>query len=186
MKIQELAEKTGLTAYTIRFYEKEGLFDSRHVRREENNYRNYSDEAIERLKLIKKFQGIGCSLVELKEILQDHDTNTHTNQQIIEWIRHKMTEIEGKKDEYDQILETLNWMLEYRMALTNDPQKAHSMLTARQDDPPRSEDAGPFGEEPLLYPKKGTRTLDTLFKVSNVRVPFNAPASNWFCPSAAC
>jgi len=59
MKIQELAKKTGLTAHTIRFYEKEGLLDSRHVRRDENNYRNYSDKVIERLKLIKKFQGVG-------------------------------------------------------------------------------------------------------------------------------
>lgn len=29
MKVQELAEKSGLTAHTIRFYEKEGLLDSR-------------------------------------------------------------------------------------------------------------------------------------------------------------
>lgn len=36
---------------TVRFDEKEGLLDGRHVRREGNNYRNYSDEAIERLKL---------------------------------------------------------------------------------------------------------------------------------------
>jgi MerR family transcriptional regulator, copper efflux regulator len=79
MKIQELAEKTSLTAHTIRFYEKEGLLDSRHIRREENNYRNYSDEAIERLKLVKKFKAVGCSLAELKEILKDHDTNTRTN-----------------------------------------------------------------------------------------------------------
>ena len=124
MKIQELAEKTGLTAYTIRFYEKEGLLDSRHVRREENNYRNYSDEAIERLKLVKKFQGLGCSLAELKEILRDHDTNMHTNLEVIEWIRQKINEVEHKKDELDQILGTLNWMLEYRVALMNDPQKA--------------------------------------------------------------
>ncbi|WP_256992535.1 MerR family transcriptional regulator [Paenibacillus sp. XY044] len=62
MKIQELADKMGLTIHTIRFYEKEGLLDDRHVRRESNNYRNYSDEAVERLKLIKKFQSIGCSL----------------------------------------------------------------------------------------------------------------------------
>lgn len=123
MQIQELAEKTGLTIYTIRFYEKEGLLDSRHVVREENNYRNYSDEAIERLKIVKKFQGVGCSLAEIKEILQDRDTNTLTNQQVIEWIRHKISEIERKKDEYDQILDTLNRMLEYRMALKNDPQK---------------------------------------------------------------
>jgi MerR family copper efflux transcriptional regulator len=134
MKIQDLAEKTGLTVHTIRFYEKEGLLDNRHVQREENNYRNYSDKAIERLKLVMKFKSLGCSLAELKEVLQDHDTNTRTNQQVIEWINQKISEIERKKDEYDQILETLNWMLEYRLALKNDPQKAHSLLSARHFD----------------------------------------------------
>ncbi len=134
MKIQELAEKTSLTVYTIRFYEKEGLLDSRHVRREENNYRNYSDEAIERLKFIKKLQGVGCSLAELKEILLEDDANQHTHQQVIEWIRRKMSEIERKKDELDQILGTLNWMLEYRMALMNDPEKANSLLKLRHSE----------------------------------------------------
>ena len=90
MKIQELAQKTGLTVYTIRFYEKQGLLDSRHVVRENNNYRNYSDEAIERLKFVKKFQGVGCSLIEIKDILQEKDENTISNQQVIEWIRHKI------------------------------------------------------------------------------------------------
>ncbi|MCL6444111.1 MAG: MerR family transcriptional regulator [Alicyclobacillus sp.] len=134
MKIQELAEKTGLTVYTIRFYEKEGLLDSRHVRREENNYRNYSEEAIERLKLVKKFQGVGFSLAELKEILQEHDANTLTNLQVIELIRQKMSEIARKKDEYDLILGTLNWMLDYRIALMNDPQKANSLFKLRHPD----------------------------------------------------
>ncbi|MDQ7092874.1 MerR family transcriptional regulator [Desulfosporosinus sp. PR] len=134
MKIRELAEKTGLTAYTIRFYEKEGLLDSRHVRREKNNYRNYSEGTSERLKFIKKLQGVGCSLVELKEILQEHDANTRSEEQVIEWIQHKMSEIEGKKDKLDQILGTLNWMLEYRMALMNDPEKAKSLLELRHSE----------------------------------------------------
>lgn len=121
MKIRELAEKTGLTVYTLRFYENEGLLNSRHVQRDENNYRNYSDEAIERLKLIKKFQGIGCSLEELKEVFKDHDENMITNQQVIDWICQKISEIQRKKDEYDQMLVTLNRMLEYRMALKNEP-----------------------------------------------------------------
>lgn len=133
MKIHELAEQTGLSVHTIRFYEKEGLLDSRHVQREKNNYRSYADEAIQRLKLIKKFQGIGCSLVELKEILQDHDTRTRTNQQVIAWIRRKIDEIELKKQEYDQMLDTLGWMLEYRMLLETDPQKAHAMLASQHD-----------------------------------------------------
>lgn len=117
MKIRELAERTGLTAYTIRFYEKEGLLDSRHVQREENNYRSYSDDAVERLKLVKKFQGIGCTLAELKEILQDYDTNLRSDAEIIEWILLKINEVERKKDELDQILGTLNWMLDYRRSL---------------------------------------------------------------------
>ncbi|MNL62016.1 zinc-responsive transcriptional regulator [compost metagenome] len=104
------------------------MLDNRHVRRESNNYRNYSEEAVERLKLIKKFQSIGCSLAELKEVLQDHDTNAHTNLQIIDWIRGKKKEIESKKKEYDQMLDTLNKMLEYRTLLMDDPPKAQEML----------------------------------------------------------
>lgn len=132
MKIQELADKMGLSVHTIRYYEKEGLLDNRHVLRDANNYRRYSDEAVGRLKLIKKFQGIGCSLIELKEILQDHDTNTRTNQQVIEWISLKIEEIERKKEEYDQMLATLNVMLEYRLALQNDPERARAMLAVQQ------------------------------------------------------
>ncbi|MDR3577269.1 MAG: MerR family transcriptional regulator [Anaerolineaceae bacterium] len=131
MKIQELAQKTGLSVYTIRFYEKQGLLDSRHVVRENNNYRNYSDEALERLKLVKKFQNVGCSLLEIKEILQEKDENAISNQQVIEWIRHKISEIERKKVEYVQILDTLNWMLDYRIGLETDPEKAASSLRDR-------------------------------------------------------
>jgi DNA-binding transcriptional MerR regulator len=128
MKIQELADLMGLTPHTIRFYEKEGLLDTRHIQREKNNYRNYSDEAIERLRLIKKFQGIGCSLAELKTILQDHDTNARTNQEVIELILQKINEIERKKEEYDHMLVTLNWILTYRKLLNEDPQQAEAMM----------------------------------------------------------
>lgn len=59
---------------------------------------------------------------------------TYTDLQRIEWIRQKISEVERKKDEYDQILGTLNWMLEYRMALMNDALKAHALLTGRHSD----------------------------------------------------
>lgn len=127
LKIQELADQTCLTAYTIRFYEKEGLLDRRHVQREANNYRTYSDEAIERLKLVKKFQGIGCSLTEMKDILQDRDTQARTNREVIDWIRYKMQEIERKKDDLDQMLGTLHRMLDYRLALAHDSPKANAL-----------------------------------------------------------
>jgi len=126
MKIQNVARQTGFTVHTVRFYEKEGLLDGRHVQREANNYRNYSDEAIERLNLIKKFQGIGFSLAEMKDILQDRDTHTRTNQEVIEWICQKIEELEWKKHEIDQTLVTLHRMVEIRRALALEPQKANA------------------------------------------------------------
>lgn len=117
MKINELAKLTGLTAHTIRYYEKEGLLDDRHIKREANNYRNYSDKAVERLRLIKKFQNIGCTLTELKDVLYSVDNGVRTNKEIIDWIQTKITEVENKQREYTQMLKTLNAMLDHRTSL---------------------------------------------------------------------
>ena len=117
MKVRELAERSGVSAHTLRFYEREGLLDSRHVRREANNYRSYTEEAIERLGFIKKFQGIGCSIAELKEILHDKDTHARTNREVIAWIRRKIAEVEEQKKDADQVLATLRRMLNHRMEL---------------------------------------------------------------------
>jgi DNA-binding transcriptional MerR regulator len=68
MKINELVKKTGLTAPTIRFYEKKGLLDTRHVRRGENNYRDYCEEAVGHLLMIKEVQAAGFTLAEFKEL----------------------------------------------------------------------------------------------------------------------
>ena len=44
--IQEVSEKTGLTAHTLRYYEKEGLLTG--VERSQGGFRQYSDEDLER------------------------------------------------------------------------------------------------------------------------------------------
>ena len=68
MKIHELAKQTGLTAPTIRFYEEQGLLDSRHVQRGANNYRDYCEAAVEHLIVIKEVQAAGFTLAEFKEL----------------------------------------------------------------------------------------------------------------------
>lgn len=120
MKINELAEETGLTPPTIRFYEKEGLLDSRHVQRKENNYRNYSFEDIKHLKMIKKFQSVGFSLDELKEIVQETAANKFTLKMAIELLRQKMLEVELKKNELNQIHRALEEMLVSKMTMMNE------------------------------------------------------------------
>ena len=134
LKIHEIAEQTGLTAATIRFYEKEGLLDHRHVVRERNTYRSYTDHAIARLKLVKKLQSVGFTLAELREAMNEQDLDALDNLRVIERIRAKIGEIERKKNEYEQILATLGWMLEYRIAMMNDPEKAESLLRLRESE----------------------------------------------------
>src|SRR5437879_11319658 len=96
MFISELAQKAGLTSHTIRFYEEEGLLDTRHVRRGENNYRYYSEEAIERLMLIKQAQATGFTIAELKELAEAYDVGSLTTHQQVVFLRRKVDAI-GKK-----------------------------------------------------------------------------------------
>jgi len=103
MFISELAEKTGLTPYTIRFYEKEGFLDERYIRRGENNYRYYCEDAVERLRNIKAGQAAGFTLTELKEILEACDTGSLNTQKKVVFLRQKMDAIDRKKAELDRI-----------------------------------------------------------------------------------
>jgi DNA-binding transcriptional MerR regulator len=60
MKIGELAAATGMATSAIRFYEKSGLLPA--AQRGSNGYRSYSNDAIERLRLIQVAQSLGFSL----------------------------------------------------------------------------------------------------------------------------
>jgi DNA-binding transcriptional MerR regulator len=66
MKIGELAERTGIPASTIRYYEKEGLLPK--AQRGTNGYRVYQDGALERLDLIQLGQNLGFSLDAIRTV----------------------------------------------------------------------------------------------------------------------
>lgn len=104
MKIHELAKKTGLKAPTIRFYENEGLLDARHVRREHNNYRDYSEEAAEHLLLIKEVQAAGFTLSEFKELdLACQAADELLSQKATMFLRRKIAEVSEKIAELERV-----------------------------------------------------------------------------------
>ena len=63
MKINDVEKITGLTQKAIRLYESKGLI---HITRDENGYRNYSEEDINTLKRIKLFRSVGISIADIK------------------------------------------------------------------------------------------------------------------------
>ncbi len=66
--IGDVAERTGLSAPTIRYYESIGLLAQ--PARSATGYRRYTESTVEELHFIRKAQGLGFSLDEIGEILQ--------------------------------------------------------------------------------------------------------------------
>ena len=63
MKIKDVEKITGLTPKAIRLYESKGLI---HISRDENRYRNYSEDDIRKLKTIKLLRKAGISIADIK------------------------------------------------------------------------------------------------------------------------
>ncbi len=67
MRIGELARTTGVSAQTIRFYERQGLLPF--PERETNGYRQYDDAAAARLRFIRASQTAGLTLTDISSVL---------------------------------------------------------------------------------------------------------------------
>ncbi len=67
LQIGSVARKSGVPIDTIRFYEKSRILEK--PIRSPGGFRLYSGEAIERLRFIKKAQGLGLNLGEIKRIM---------------------------------------------------------------------------------------------------------------------
>ena len=69
LQIGEVAERTGVTQRTLRFYEEKGLLHA--PTRMEGGFRLYSEDDVERVERIKRMQTLlGLSLAEIKEMVE--------------------------------------------------------------------------------------------------------------------
>ena len=68
VKIGELGDQCGVTAKTIRYYESIGLLDE--PVRTASGYRDYGDDAVERLRFIRDAQATGLTLAEISSVLE--------------------------------------------------------------------------------------------------------------------
>lgn len=68
MRIGELAERTGTTTKTVRYYESIGLIPE--PERTAAGYREYDEDAVERLRFVREAQASGLTLTEIQSILE--------------------------------------------------------------------------------------------------------------------
>lgn len=68
MRIKDVESLVGITKKNIRFYEKEGLLSP--GRETENGYRDYNEEDVRRLKVIKLLRGIDMPISEISNVIE--------------------------------------------------------------------------------------------------------------------
>jgi DNA-binding transcriptional MerR regulator len=73
LQIGEVAERTGVTQRTLRFYEEKGLL--RAPSRMDGGFRLYSEDDVRRVEQIRKLQDLlGVTLADIKEMVEAHET----------------------------------------------------------------------------------------------------------------
>lgn len=90
MRIGELAKRTGMSTSAIRYYEDSGLLPA--GKRGLNRYRDYDQQAIERLQFIQLSQRLGFSLDALRSLF-DRPADELPHEQILAGLERRLTEI---------------------------------------------------------------------------------------------
>ena len=91
MLINELSKRTGLSAHTIRFYEKSGLIEGKQDDSvTSNNYFHYDEVSVEKLEFISDAKSVGFTIKEIGQIINAWYNNTYTKEQKLEILAEKL------------------------------------------------------------------------------------------------
>lgn len=97
MLINELSKITGVTAHTIRYYEKYGLIKGKRKDGvKSNNYFHYDEETVEKLELIRDAKSVGFTLNEIKQLLDAWFNKKFTVEKKIAILDAKLISIDEK------------------------------------------------------------------------------------------
>lgn len=103
MLIGQLVKQSGLSKDTIRFYEKQGLIKLSRKERRVNNYKEYSEEILEKLLTIRRLKDFGFTLIEVADMLDMIEVNEATCKNVSHKISEKVGVLDKKIKELIEI-----------------------------------------------------------------------------------
>ena len=109
--IQEVSKKTGLSAHTLRYYEKEGLITG--VERTPGGFRQYTDEDLEELGLICCLKNTGMSLQEIAQFVELTHQGEYTLKQRVELLREHRENMVKRMEEMQRYLDKVTWKVNF-------------------------------------------------------------------------
>lgn len=95
--IGTLARAAGVPVSTVRFYERRGIL--RPEGRSRANYRRYSDDSLQKLRLIRCAQSIGLSLKDARELLRLIDSENCPCDDVEQVVRRRLADIRERMKE---------------------------------------------------------------------------------------
>lgn len=121
----ELARLCGVSADTIRHYERVGVIPP--ARRGENGYRRYRRETVDRVRLVRRALAIGFSLDEIARIVRQRDAGTPPCRSVRKLADEKLAELDRRIAEMLALREELAEVIgewDVRLAATRDGEPA--------------------------------------------------------------
>jgi DNA-binding transcriptional MerR regulator len=122
--VGELAKATGVSTDTLRHYERKGVL---HSHRAGNGYREYPENALERVRMVRQGLAIGFTLDELSAIFKVFDGGGAPCQQVRSLAADKLAQIETHLQEVIALRDDLKNALQdwdKRLAKTASGQRA--------------------------------------------------------------
>ena len=120
MQIGTVAKKIGLSVDAIRFYERNALLP--HASRTEGGFRQFAESDIETLGFIRRVQGLGFTLDEVREFLELRHSRQpcapvrRRLEQKLNHVQRKLTDLQKLKHELRLTLRSCNKELNKRSA----------------------------------------------------------------------
>jgi MerR family copper efflux transcriptional regulator len=124
IKIGELAERSGVSRDTVRFYERVGLLGR--PSRTASRHRIYDEQAVAQLRLIRGLQGLGLTLDDIRHLLRLRpERGLEGGKRIIRLLRARADAIDGEISR----LQALRLRLDESLRLCQgSPSRAFSVL----------------------------------------------------------
>jgi len=109
LRIGEVAQATGVSAKTIRYYEDVGVLPP--AQRAENGYRLYSAEDVQRLRFIRNARRLDFSLDDLREVVALRDRGEAPCNYVAHLLQQKATEIEEQIQQLQALQQDLQQLV---------------------------------------------------------------------------
>ena len=111
LTIQEVAKATGLTAHTLRYYERIGLIHP--INREENTRRCYTADDVGWIDFLLKLRAIGMSIKNMQRYAELQRQGDATLPERVEMLKALRDKVESHIDEMNQHLKLIYYKIDY-------------------------------------------------------------------------